>query len=212
MAIHANNATTDESEMVSLLRDLGAVLYVKTSVPTAMMMSETNNNIWGETRNPIHKKLTPGGSSGGEGAIVAMRASPLGVGTDIGGSVRIPSAYCHLYGLKPTFGRIPAWGTKAGIPGQDLIYSVSGPMSRSLRSVELFAESVLSEKAAPWDLDPKVNPIPWRKNVIQPKGRKLNIAIFPCNDGVATCHPPVERALGIVKRALERAGHNVIDW
>ena len=60
---------------------------------------ETNNNVWGETRNPLHKDLSPGGSSGGESALIAAYASPLGVGTDIGGSIRIPSAFCNLYGL-----------------------------------------------------------------------------------------------------------------
>jgi amidase len=83
--------------------------FMKTNVPVAMMMMETNNNVWGETRNPIHTGLSPGGSSGGEGALIAMRGSPLGVGTDIGSSIRIPSAWSQLYGLKPSFGRFPSW-------------------------------------------------------------------------------------------------------
>ncbi|KAK2741577.1 hypothetical protein FQN57_005560 [Myotisia sp. PD_48] len=209
MAYHANVPTDIPAVMVTMLEDMGAVFYVKTNVPTAMMMMETINNVYGETRNPIHKKLTPGGSSGGEGALIAMRASPLGIGTDIGGSVRIPSGFCHLYGLKPSFGRFPTWGNRAGIPGQDLIYSVSGPMSTSLRTVELFSEAMVS--AGPWNSDPKLHPIPWKKNVIS-RHQKLRFAIFPCRDGVATCYPPVERALQQVKAALQRAGHEVVDW
>jgi amidase len=67
-----------------------------------MMMMETISNVWGETTGAYHNGTSPGGSSGGEGALLAMRGSPLGVGTDIGGSIRIPSAFNYLYGLKPT--------------------------------------------------------------------------------------------------------------
>ncbi|EEP81956.1 hypothetical protein UREG_06821 [Uncinocarpus reesii 1704] len=210
-AAFANEPTANKSVIVDMLENLGAVLYVKTNVPTAMLMGETINNVWGETVNPIHKKLTPGGSSGGEGAIGAMRASPLGVGTDVGGSIRIPSAYTHLYGLKPSLGRFPTWGAKPAIAGQDIIYSVSGPMSHSLEAVKLFAEAVLSEEAAPWTLDPKMNPMPWRRRVL-PDGAKLKFGILPCNDGIVTCHPPVERALKITAKALKDAGHEVVDW
>lgn len=212
MAAWANVPTEKESLVVTMLRDLGAVFYVKTNVPTSMMMGETNNRVWGETRNPIHKGLTPGGSSGGEAALLALSASPLGIGTDIGGSIRLPSAFCHLYGLKPSFGRFSTWGGRPSTPGQDFIYAVCGPMATSLSSLKLFCELVLSEEAAPWNLDPKIVPIPWRKDVIQPKGRKLRFGIFGSNDGVVTCHPPVERALKQVREALVKAGHEVVDW
>lgn len=214
MAYYANSDTGNEpnTTIVNMVRDLGAVFYVKTNVPTGMMMAETINNIWGETRNPIHKKLTPGGSSGGEGALIAMRASPLGLGTDIGGSLRIPGGFCHLYALKPSLGRFPTWGARAAIPGQDIVPSVSGPMSREFNTVKLFAQTILSEEAAPWTLDPKMVPIPWRQDVIQPKGRPLRLAFMPCNDGTVTCYPPIERALKMAKEALINAGHEVIDW
>jgi amidase len=211
MAIHANVPTEKESLLVSMLRELGAVFYVKTNVPTAMMMGESTNNVWGETRNPIHKGLSPGGSSGGEGALIAFKASPLGVGTDIGGSVRIPSGFCHLYGLKPSFGRFTTFGGKPSIAGQDFIYAVCGPMSRTIEGVRLFSEVVCSEQMAPWNLDSKIVPIPWRKDVLQPSGRKLKIG-FLLNDGYVTPHPPVERALTIVRKVLADAGHEVFEW
>lgn len=212
MAAYANEPLKKDTLIVTMLRDLGAVFYVKTNVPVAMMMAETNNNVWGESRNPLHKHLSPGGSSGGEGAILAFKASPLGVGTDIGGSIRIPSAWCSLYGLKPSFGRFPTHGGKSGIPGQELILAVNGPMSRNLSSLRIYSEALLSEKAAPWLLDHKVLPIPWRKNVIQPPGRKLRLGLIGSHDGLVHCHPPIERALGIVKKALESQGHEVIPW
>ncbi|KAI9821928.1 MAG: hypothetical protein M1827_002510 [Pycnora praestabilis] len=214
MAKFANAPTQpeDETTLVTILRNMGAVFYVKTNVPVAMMMMETNNNVWGETRNPIHKELSAGGSSGGEGALIAMRGSPLGLGTDIGGSIRIPSAWNYLYGLKPSFGRFPTWGGKSGIPGQEFVLAVNGPMSRSLESVQLYCRSVLSETVAPWLLDPKCLPIPWREGIIQPKGRVLRIGVVGNNDGLVTAHPPVERAVGMTIEALKRAGHEVFEW
>ena len=173
---------------------------------------ETDNNVWGETRNPLHKGTSPGGSSGGEGALIAAYASPLGIGTDIGGSVRIPAAFCNLYGLKPSFGRYPTFGGKSGIPGQEFILAVNGPMARSLKSLQIYSAALLSETSAPWELDHKCLPIPWRKNTIQPAGRKLRLGIVGIDDGLITCHPPVERALNVTRKQLEAHGHEVITW
>ena len=104
MACYANEPTkpNEETVLVGILARLGAVFYVKTTTPTAMMMMETISNVWGETNGAYHSGTSSGGSSGGEGVLLAMRGSPLGVGTDIGGSIRIPSAFNGLYGLKPT--------------------------------------------------------------------------------------------------------------
>ena len=212
MAAFANEPLHKDALLVTILRDLGAVFYVKTNVPVAMMMAETNNNVWGECRNPLHKYLSPGGSSGGEGALIAFKASPLGIGTDIGGSIRIPAAWSNLYGLKPSFGRYPHYGAKPGIAGQEYILSVNGPMSRSLKTLKLYSEAVLSERVSPWDFDHKCIPLPWRKNVIQPVGRKLRFGLIGIDDGLVTVHPPVERALQMTKTALERQGHEVIPW
>lgn len=212
IAALANKPTTDEATLVTILRSLGAVFYVKTNVPTAMMMMETNNNIFGECRSPIHKGTSCGGSSGGEGALIALYASPLGIGTDIGGSVRIPSAFCNLYGLKPSFGRFPTAGGQSAIPGQEYILSVNGPMAREVETLRLYSRAVLSEQVAPWTLDHKALPIPWRENVIQPQGRKLRIGIVGDHDGLVRAHPPIKRALQMTKKALIASGHHVIDW
>lgn len=214
MACYANEATAAEEEtvLVSILGKLGAVFYVKTAVPTAMMMMETISNVWGETTGAYHKETSPGGSSGGEGVLLALRASPLGVGTDIGGSIRIPSAFNGLYGLKATYGRFPTWSTKSGIPGQDYIYSNNGPMARSISSIKLYCSAVLSSTMAPWNLDPKCLAIPWKEEVIQPKGRKLRFGIIVDNDGEVTVHPPISRGLQVTKAALEAEGHEVFEW
>jgi amidase len=80
----ANDPATKNSPLVNILKDAGAVIYVKTNVPTAMMIAETVNNLFGRTLNPLNRNLTPGGSSGGESALIVMKGSPLGVGSDIG--------------------------------------------------------------------------------------------------------------------------------
>lgn len=87
-ASHVGDPALRESVLADVLRGAGAVFYVKTSVPTAMMIAETVNNVTGRTVSPRNRRLTSGGSSGGESALLAFRGSPLGVGTDIGGSLR----------------------------------------------------------------------------------------------------------------------------
>ncbi|KAK6587073.1 hypothetical protein PZA11_000363 [Diplocarpon coronariae] len=212
MACYANAATTEETVLLGVLAKMGAVFYVKTNVPTAMMMMETINVVWGETTGAYHCGTSCGGSSGGEGALLAMRGSPLGIGTDIGGSIRIPSSFNGLYGFKPSFGRFPVYGTRSGITGQDFIYSNNGPMSRSLGALKLYCRAVLSTEAAPWHLDPKCVPIPWREEVIQPQGRKLRFGIVSDNDGAVTVHPPISRGLELTKKSLEAVGHEVFPW
>ncbi|KAG9230383.1 acetamidase-like protein [Amylocarpus encephaloides] len=212
MACYANEPTTEETVLVTILRNLGAVCYVKTTVPVAMMMMETISNVWGETNGAYHSGTSPGGSSGGEGALLAMRGSPLGVGTDIGGSIRIPSAFNGLYGLKPTFGRFPVHGGQSGITGQDFIYANNGPMSRSLPALKLYCSAVLSSSSSPWNLDPKCLAIPWRSHTITPPSRPLRFGIISDNDGEITVHPPILRGLALTKAALEAAGHAVFEW
>lgn len=210
LAAYANEPTTKDTVLVNILRDLGAVFYCKTNVPTAMMMAETTNNVWGETINPLHKGLTPGGSSGGEGALLALHASPLGIGTDIGGSVRIPAGWCHLYGLKPSFGRFPVAGSKPSIAGQEFILAVNGPMSRSLQTIKIYCAAVLSETVSPWKYEHKSLPIPWR--TLPPLNRPLRIGFINAHDNLVHVHPPVLRALNITQSALSTAGHEIIPW
>ena len=90
----------------------GAVLFVKTNVPQTMFAFECRNPLWGRTTNPYNDKYTSGGSSGGEAALLAMDGSALGIGSDVGGSLRIPTAYCGIYSFKPASGRISVVGTR----------------------------------------------------------------------------------------------------
>lgn len=135
------------------MQDLGAVFYVKTNIPIGMAGCESNNNIWGEAVNPWG--FSPGGSSGGEGALVSMRGSPLGIGTDLGGSVRLPAGWCGLYGFKASTQRMSKRGHAGALPGVDLIKATCGPLARSFDTIEFWLEIVTSNPRL-WDLDIKV--------------------------------------------------------
>jgi amidase len=95
-----NDPATYNSTLTDLLLEAGAVLYVKTNVPTAMMIAETVNNVFGRTVNPLNRKLTSGGSSGGESALIAFGGSRIGVGTDIGWRSLVPGNYPAAAGRK----------------------------------------------------------------------------------------------------------------
>jgi amidase len=204
-----------ESEMVRELRNLGAILYVKTSVPHTLMSGETVNNIIGYTWNPKNRNLCAGGSSGGEGALIGLRGSPAGFGTDIGGSIRIPAGFNGLYGIRGSAGRLPYEGMANSMDGQNSVLSVVGPLATTARSTTLLIKSILSQK--PWLYDPLVVDMPWREDVvketqglIKEKG-KLAFAVMR-SDGVVNVHPPVARAIQMCVDALEKAGHEVIEW
>jgi amidase len=124
------------------------------------MIGETINNIIGRTLNPYNRLLSSGGSSGGEGALVACHGSPLGVGTDIGGSIRIPAAFSGLWGLKPSHGRLPSNNVKRTADGQEIINSICGPMAHCPGDLVQFMKAILQLK--PWNYDTKVIDMPWQ--------------------------------------------------
>ncbi|KAG9313359.1 general amidase [Chiua virens] len=203
----------DDCVLVEILYELGAVLFVRTNVPQTLMWGETHNNVFGRTTNPYNRKLTPGGSSGGEGALLAMRGSPLGVGTDIDGSLRIPSAFCGLYTLRPSYERLPYHGAANTLMGQESISSVLGPMATSVSALKLFTKAIID--ARPWDRDPLVVRKAWNEDeyrlVEHGGGERMCLAILWDNK-VVKPHPPLIRAMQLVKGALEKEGHQVIDW
>ncbi|TFK85684.1 general amidase [Polyporus arcularius HHB13444] len=203
-----------DSALVEILYECGAVPFVRTNVPQTLQWGETYNHVFGRTTNPYNRYMTPGGSSGGEGALVAMRGSPLGVGTDIGGSLRIPSAFCGLYTLRPSYERLPYCNAVNSQEGQESISSVLGPMTNSLEGVKIFTKAVID--ARPWRKDPLCIRKEWNEREYQlgdhgGPGAKLCFAIM-WDNGVIKPHPPLKRALEMTKKALEAAGHRVIDW
>lgn len=206
-----------ESEMVTELRNLGAILYCKTSVPHTLMAGETVNNIIGYTWNPKNRNLACGGSSGGEGALIGLKGSPVGFGTDIGGSIRIPAAFNGLYGIRPSSGRLPYEGMANSMDGQNSILSVVGPLATSVGALKLVIKGLLTQE--PWLHDPLVAEIPWRDEQEQAVldivnasgGGQLAFGVLK-GDGIVNCQPPVRRAIDIVGKTAEKLGHKVFPW
>ncbi|KAH3674714.1 hypothetical protein WICPIJ_009502 [Wickerhamomyces pijperi] len=208
------NVTPEHGVTTLTLEELGAVFYIRTSNPQSLMHLCSYNNITGRTRNPWNTSLSPGGSSSGEGAISGMKAAPLSVGTDIGGSIRAPAAFCGGFGLKPTTHRISMAG---GVGGGEAAYNTikegvgcsMGPMANSVEDLELFMKAYLDSE--PWVAkDQQLIPVPWRE-VPVPKPQELTIGIV-YDDGVVKPHPPVVRALKEVAAKLKAAGVNVVEW
>ncbi|KZT24712.1 general amidase [Neolentinus lepideus HHB14362 ss-1] len=202
-----------DSVLTQILYECGAVPFVRTNVCQTLSWGETFNHVFGRTTNPWNRYLTAGGSSGGEGALVAMKGSPIGVGTDIGGSVRIPSAFCGLYTLRSSYERLPYCGAVNAQEGQESISSVPGPMTNSVSGLKAFMKAVIDSK--PWEKDPLVVRKEWSEKEYQlsehGEGSKLCFAVM-WDNGLLKPHPPLWRAMRLCKKALEAAGHTVIDW
>ncbi|RDW85348.1 hypothetical protein BP5796_03673 [Coleophoma crateriformis] len=206
----ANLGTFDDEDclLVKILKDAGAIPFCKTTLSVGCMWGESINNIVGRASNPFNRTFTCGGSSGGEGALIGFKGSPLGVGSDLGGSIRTPSSYNGLHGLRPSSSRIPYHQILNSMEGQEIIPSVVGPMAQSTESLRLFTKAVIDSK--PWLIDPKSPPIPWREEMASEViGRPLRIAIMHW-DGYILPQPPIRRALRNVEETLRRAGHDVV--
>ena len=142
-----------DATVVRRLTDAGAIVIGKTNMPEFALWWETDNVVFGRTENPWLEGRTPGGSSGGEAAAIASGMSPLGIGSDVGGSIREPANYCGIVGLKATHGRVPLTGHW---PDVLLRFMHVGPMARTVRDVAL----ALSIVAGPDGVDPSAVPVP----------------------------------------------------
>jgi fatty acid amide hydrolase len=184
-----------DAAMVTLLRDAGAVILGRTNLSQTMLFVEARNPLFGQTGNPWSLARSSGGSSGGAGASLASGTSPLGVGTDIGGSIRTPAHFCGVCGLKPTLDRLPMRGYRAVLAGQEAVRGMGGPMARSVGDLVLFLRAIDPRRAS--ELDPRVPPLAWDDaDGVRLEG--LRVGVF-CDDGIM----PASRAL---VRAVHRAG------
>lgn len=162
---------------------------------------ETVSNLWGRTLNPFNTDLSSGGSSGGEGALNGCSGAPIGIATDIGGSIRAPASFNGLYGIRPTSRRFSYKGNALGFTGQAAILSSIGPIGRSLRDIELILK--VWNAYEPWNYDPVVAPIKWQP---APVPTKATIGVMYW-DEVVMPHPPMQRAVKTVVEKLKAAGH-----
>ncbi|KAF7591333.1 hypothetical protein BBP40_001657 [Aspergillus hancockii] len=202
-----NDTAPEDALILQCLAKAGAIFHVRTNQPQSLMHLCCTNNLTGTTTNPYNRTLSPGGSSGGEGASMGFKCAPLGIGTDIGGSIRAPAAFCNAYGFRPTIRRNPYMGIKVPGPGQEAILGVVGPLAaRSLDDLELFQRVVID--AEPWDVETALVPVPWRR--VEGNG-EFTVGIM-WDDGVVRPHPPITAALKTAKVQLQAAGIKVVDW
>ncbi|OJI96727.1 hypothetical protein ASPVEDRAFT_120443 [Aspergillus versicolor CBS 583.65] len=196
-----------DSAVVATLRAAGAVFFCRTTMPQTGMALETTSNLWGRTLNPFNTKLVAGGSSGGDGALVALKGCPIAPSSDIGGSIRIPAAFNGLYAIRPTSLRVPKAGWGGTKTGQISIRDSAGPVCHSVQDVRMFTKILIGDSSNRYDVS--AVPIPWR-DLTRPKD-KLTIGIMKW-DGVVMPQPPVLRAIEHTKQVLVRHGFEVIEF
>jgi amidase len=199
----ASYVPPQDSTVAGRLRAAGAILLGKTNCPELGWAWESDNLIYGRTNNPYNLALSPGGSSGGESAMIAAGGSPFGLGSDAGGSVRFPAHSTGIAGIKPTSGRVPRTGHFPGPGGPlDALWQI-GPLARYVEDLEL-ALAVIS---GPDGRDAAIVPMPLgKKRQVDPK--QLRVAFFTDN-GIAPAEPEVSQTVHGAALALAEAGATV---
>ncbi|RLL69208.1 amidase [Streptomyces sp. Z26] len=191
---------------VTRLRAAGAIPLGHSNMPTMILAGvHTRSELFGDTWNPWDRDVTPGGTSGGDGAAVASGMVPLGLGNDSGGSVRLPAAFCGVAGLKPTTGRFPA-DHRLGPDDPSLasqVFVVDGPLARTVRDLRLSFEALAGPGADP--RDPRAVPVPTR---LGEATGPLRVGVCPRPNGADT-HPDVRAAVDAAASALSDAGYEV---
>ncbi|KFV80909.1 Fatty-acid amide hydrolase 1, partial [Struthio camelus australis] len=196
----------EESVLVRVLRSQGAIPFVKTNTAQCVINYDCSNAIYGQTLNPLNRKKSPGGCSGGEGALIAGGGSILGFGLDVGGSIRLLSSFCGLCGLKPTSDRLSYLGVSG--PAHCLQTGVMGPIARDVDSLALCMRALLCEDM--FRLDPTVPPIPFNMEVFS-SPTPLRIGFYSLDD-YFLLPPCVTRAVHETRLLLEEAGHTMIPF
>jgi Asp-tRNA(Asn)/Glu-tRNA(Gln) amidotransferase A subunit family amidase len=207
---HTGKPYAADGAMVRLLKDAGAVPFVKTNLPTTLLSFESTNDVWGACKNPHNTDYSPGGSTGGESALLAFGGSRIGIGSDVAGSVRVPAHFSGCYSIRCSTGRWPKMGMNTSMPGQEAIPSVFSPMARTLNDLTYFTKSLIQCK--PWNYDYTVHPLAWREDVTQEFADKkvLRVGVMR-TDAVVDPSPACARALSLVADALRAEGHDVFD-
>ncbi len=201
--LRSGKVAQQDAPLVARLRQAGAIVLGVTNTPELLMAWETDNLLYGRTNSPWDLDRTPGGSSGGESAAIASGMSAGGVGSDGGGSIRVPAHFCGICGLKPTPGRIPATGHYPPSGGPFALIGVVGPMARTVEDLKVLFEVM----QGPDDGDPCAAPVPLR----WPSAgeiKRLKIGYFE-DDGRTPVAPEIRQAVRTAADALSHAGFDV---
>ncbi len=198
--LRAGRIATEDAPLVARLKKAGAIVLGNTNAPELLMAYETDNLLFGRTNNPWDLDRTAGGSSGGESAAIAAGLSAGGVGSDGGGSIRVPVHFTGICGLKPTPGRVPSTGHFPSSVGPFALIGVVGPMARTVADVRLLFEVM----AGPDHGDTSSAPV----SVCHPDASELKSAVIGYfeDDGRTPITPETRVAVRMAVQALERAG------
>lgn len=200
-ALYADRVPGADATVVARLRGAGAIALAKTNTPEFALWWETDNLVFGRTSNPWALERTAGGSSGGEAAALAAGLSPLGVGSDLGGSIRMPAHYCGVVGLKPTHGRVPLTGHW---PEVLLGFMHAGPLARSVEDARL----ALSVLEGPDGRDWVAAPAPPLREPGRP--RPVTVGV-PGERAFGPADPDVLASVRAAADALAAAGYTIAD-
>jgi amidase len=193
-----------DSELVARFKRAGLAILGKTNTPEFGLVAVTEPELFGPTRNPWNLGRTPGGSSGGSAAAVAAGMVPLAGGGDGGGSIRIPAAYCGLFGLKPSRGRTPT-GPDFGEIWQGAV--VEHVITRSVRDSAAMLDAVCgSDRGAPYTIAPPAGPY---LEEVRREPERLRIAYSTASPIGAAVHPECQKAALEAARLLHRLGHTL---
>ncbi len=201
--LRAGYVATADAPLVARLRRAGAIILGTTNVPEMLMAYETDNLLYGRTNNPWALDRTPGGSSGGEAAAIAAGCSAGGVGSDGGGSIRVPAHFSGICGLKPTPGRIPATGHFPASVGPFAHLGVVGPMARTVGDLEI----LLRVMAGPDIGDTSAAPVAFRR-LSEDETRRIRIGYFE-DDGRTPVTPETRAAVRQAVETLKQQGFEV---
>jgi Asp-tRNA(Asn)/Glu-tRNA(Gln) amidotransferase A subunit family amidase len=209
---------TTNAPLIDALESLGCIIIAKTNIPQTLASLDSVNNVWGRTMNPTNRNCTAGGSSGGEGVMVAMKACMVGVGTDIGGSIRVPAYVNGVVGFKPSEGRWPYGGQQGtGIEGGSAlgVQAVAGPIARTVSDAWLVFREVCKVSALFAD-DVIPTPLSWNHiNLSGPKAGSGNNGQFVVgvlrSDGNSALLPPIDKIMTETASLLRNAGVQVIE-
>ncbi|KRX59741.1 Fatty acid amide hydrolase 1 [Trichinella sp. T9] len=203
-----NQQASESANLIRLLQDAGAVPFVRTNVPQTLLSFACSNPIYGRTSHPTHSNRTCGGSSGGEAALIRLFGSVLGVGSDVGGSIRVPAHYSGVVGFKPTSDRMTQLRSVASIPGRPMMCATAGPMGRDVHSLVMFMKVLLDKPM--FDSDPYVMPVPFRDEIFR-STEPLTIGYYE-TDGFFDALPCCRRVVSKTKQLLEQAGHRLVPF
>ncbi|CAH8839784.1 unnamed protein product [Trichobilharzia szidati] len=209
-----NKPMSDDCVLVKVLKSVGSIPFVTTVTSQLCRTLDSFHCVYREAKHPMNSLRMPGGSSTGEAVLLALNGSPVGIGGDIAGSIRIPCAFCGLAGLKSTFGRL----SMSGIPSatkQSVLHigACPGPMGRKVEDLARVMRALLCPTM--FDLDPYVIPMRFNEDLYEGKGKRQLVIGYYCNlddpnliQVVDVNRQVVEKAV----KALESSGHKVVKF